>query len=101
MTDDTATRRSRSLAERMRLLRKRRKYRRLAVQVEADEHELDLLVARGYLAGGDRAGRSEDYSLGFARENPDGFPLLRFDTVFNCEAVQFSIVEHLHERPMW
>jgi hypothetical protein len=41
-------------AERMRLLRRRRKFRRQVVKVEVDPGEVDALIDRGYLEPKDR-----------------------------------------------
>jgi len=47
--------RARTPAERMRLFRKRRKFRRQVVRVEVDPGEVDALIDRGYLQPKDRA----------------------------------------------
>ena len=44
-------------AERMRLFRRRRKYRRQVVKVEVDPGEVDALIDRGYLQPKDRDDR--------------------------------------------
>jgi hypothetical protein len=41
-------------AERMRLFRKRRKFRRRVAKVEVDPAEIDALIQRGYLDPSDR-----------------------------------------------
>jgi hypothetical protein len=41
-------------AERMRLFRKRRKFRRRVAKVEVDPAEIDALIRRGYLDPSDR-----------------------------------------------
>jgi hypothetical protein len=41
-------------AERMRLFRRRRKFRRQVVKVEVDPGEVDALIDRGYLEPDDR-----------------------------------------------
>ena len=46
--------RARTPAERMRLFRRRRKFRRQVVMVEADPGEVDALIARGYIDPKDR-----------------------------------------------
>jgi hypothetical protein len=46
--------RAQTPAERMRLLRKRRKLLRRVVKVEVDQREVDALIARSYLAPEDR-----------------------------------------------
>jgi hypothetical protein len=43
-----------SPAERMRLFRRRRKFRRQVVKVEVDSGEVDALIDRGYLEPKDR-----------------------------------------------
>ena len=45
---------AKSLAERMRLYRRRRKFRRRVVKVEVDPREVDALIGRGYLELKDR-----------------------------------------------
>jgi hypothetical protein len=47
-------RNARTPAERVRLFRKRRKFRRQVVKVEVDPGEVDELIGRGYLAPKDR-----------------------------------------------
>jgi hypothetical protein len=44
-------------AERMRLFRRRRKFRRQVVKVEVDPGEVDALIDRGYLQPKDRDDR--------------------------------------------
>jgi hypothetical protein len=44
----------RTPAERMRLFRKRRKFRRRVAKVEVDPAEIDALIQRGYLDPSDR-----------------------------------------------
>jgi hypothetical protein len=46
--------RAQTPAERMRLFRRRRKYRRQVVKVEVDPGEVDALIDRGYLEPKDR-----------------------------------------------
>lgn len=50
-------RRASTPAERMRLFRKRRKFRRLVVRIEIDQREVDVLIDRGYLQPKDRNDR--------------------------------------------
>jgi hypothetical protein len=45
---------ARTPAERMRLFRRRRKFRRQVVKVEVDPEEVDALIDRGYLQPKDR-----------------------------------------------
>jgi hypothetical protein len=45
---------ARTPAERMRLFRRRRKFRRQVVTVEVDPREIDALIDRGYLEPNDR-----------------------------------------------
>ena len=45
---------ARTPAERMRLFRKRRKFRRRVAKVEVDPAEIDVLIQRGYLDPSDR-----------------------------------------------
>ena len=45
---------ARTPAERMRLFRRRRKFRRQVVTVEVDPREVDALIDRGYLEPKDR-----------------------------------------------
>ena len=52
-----------SAAERMRLLRRRRRFQRRVLQVEINPAELDALVARGYLAAKER---DDVGAIGFA-----------------------------------
>jgi hypothetical protein len=47
-------RNARTPAERMRLFRRRRKFRRQVVTVEVDPREVDALIDRGYLEQKDR-----------------------------------------------
>jgi hypothetical protein len=47
-------RNARTPAERMRLFRRRRKFRRQVVKVEVDPGEVDALIDRGYLEPKDR-----------------------------------------------
>jgi hypothetical protein len=47
-------RNARTPAERMRLFRRRRKFRRQVVKVEVDPGEVDALIDRGYLHPKDR-----------------------------------------------
>jgi hypothetical protein len=47
-------RNAKSPAERMRLFRRRRKFRRQVVKVEVDPGEIDALIDRGYLEPKDR-----------------------------------------------
>ena len=47
-------RNARTPAERMRLFRKRRKFRRRVAKVEVDPAEIDALIQRGYLDPSDR-----------------------------------------------
>ena len=47
-------RNARTPAERMRLFRKRRKFRRRIAKVEVDPAEIDALIQRGYLDPSDR-----------------------------------------------
>ena len=47
-------RRPQTSAERMRLFRRRRKFRRQVVKVEVDPREVDALIDRGYLDPKDR-----------------------------------------------
>jgi hypothetical protein len=47
-------RNARTPAERMRLFRRRRKFRRQVVKVEVDPGEIDALIDRGYLEPKDR-----------------------------------------------
>ena len=47
-------RNARTPAERMRLFRKRRKFRRQVVKVEVDPGEIDALIDRAYLQPKDR-----------------------------------------------
>jgi hypothetical protein len=45
---------ARTPAERMRLFRRRRKFRRKVVKVEVDPGEVEALIDRGYIAPKDR-----------------------------------------------
>ena len=46
-------------AERIRLFRRRQKFRRQLVMVEVDPREVDALIDRGYLEPQDRDGKTE------------------------------------------
>jgi hypothetical protein len=56
-TSPLPMRNARTPAERMRLFRRRRKFRRQVVKVEVDPGEVDALIDRGYLGAKDRDDR--------------------------------------------
>jgi hypothetical protein len=53
-TSRTQVRNAKTPAERMRLFRRRRKFRRQVVKVEVDPREVEALIDRGYLPPKDR-----------------------------------------------
>jgi hypothetical protein len=61
--------RAQTPAERMRLFRRRRKFRREVVKVEVDPGEVDVLIDRGYLEPKDRD------NLEVLAPSPRAFPM--------------------------
>jgi hypothetical protein len=56
---------AKSPAERMRLLRRQRKFRRRVVKVEVDPREVDALIGRGYLERKDRDDSESEMQKGY------------------------------------